>query len=198
MRTWIVEDWLAPSPLHWPDRTWGPWTVTLTWRDAGDRAECSGFSLAPLDPKRTEPVTATLLRSLPITSLIAEARRARYDDSGGGIVEALAEGQDIDVGPGLEEELRRKAEPWREAGTRRLHLGPEHHHDVAAIYSSALAAHGHPLKAVQAHWTVSRPTASRWVAAAREAGFLPPTGRGRARGNDLGLTATAPDEEGTA
>src|SRR5438445_51298 len=39
---------------------------------------------------------------------------------------------------------------------------------------------GRPRKAVADRWKVSPSTAAKWVARAREMGFLPPTGQGRA------------------
>ncbi len=190
-----VEDWLAPSVLRWPDSEAGPWEVTLRWRSAGDRAECCGLSLNPVEGTTAEPLTATLMRSLPIAGLIAAARQQRYRRAGGEILEALADGQDLDVSAGLAEQFTNAAEPWT-AGRdgRPPHLDRGFYSQVAETYSLALAAGRNPLVAVIERWTTSRPTASRWVAAARAEGLLPPTERGRPRGNGVALTDTTTEE----
>ena len=192
----VVEDWLAPSVVRWPDPEAGPWEVTLRWRSAGDRAECSGLSLDPVGSQSTEPLTATLMRSLPVAGLIAAARQERYRRSGGEVVEALADGQDLDVSAGLAEQLATASEPWT-AGRdgRPAHLDRGFYAQVAETYSVALAASRNPLVAVIERWTTSRPTASRWVAAARAEGLLPTTERGRPKGNDVALTDTTKESK---
>lgn len=52
----------------------------------------------------------------------------------------------------------------------------------AAIYKYALAAGAPPLKTVQEFAGFGKPKASDWTRRAREAGFLPPTTRGKANG----------------
>lgn len=98
-----------------------------------------------------------------------------------------AEGREheLDVSPGLVENLRRQADDWVEP-ERGRRLDDEHYRAVAVVYGSALAAGRNPLRALieEAPWSpTTKPTASRWVARARELGYLPPTDRGRARGN---------------
>lgn len=179
----VVRDELEPWIGRWPDRERGPWQVTLTWRWSEGRAECSGFALSPVD-ETCDPISATLLRQVPVMRLVADARRERFEDAGGALLEALDDGQDIDVGPGLVESLRTHSASWesRRPG-RPATLGREHYSDVAEVYSAAHAVGAPPLVAVQKRWHVARPTASRWVAAARSLNLLPATDKGRARGN---------------
>ena len=182
----VVRDWLEPWTVNWPDKERGPWSITLRWRAAGDRVDCIGLSVDALDPAASEPVTATLMRSLPVARLIAEARQHRWDEAGGSLVEAVDDGQDIDISPRLVEDMRADAQPWSAPRPgRRVELGPDFYAEVAETYSAALMAGDPPLRAIERRWTTSRPTASRWVAAARRLEFLPATQQGKARGAEL-------------
>ena len=192
----VMEDWLAPSVMRWPDPESGPWEVTLRWRAAGDRAECCGLSVDSMGGTATASVTATLMRSLPVAGLIASARQQRYRRAGGDVLEALADGQDLDVSPGLAEQFANASEPWTaKRNGRPVHLDRTFYRQVAEAYSLALASGRNPLMEVMDRWTTSRPTASRWVAAARAEGLLPPTERGRPRGNDVALTDITTEEK---
>lgn len=194
----VVRDWLEPTRLRWPDAADGPWVVTLSWREGRndhDRVvECCGLSLDPVEDGDTEPISATLIRRLPVAKLIAAGRRINFEEAGGSLLEALDDGQDIDVSFGLQEALREESAPWaeRRAG-RPAHLSDDHYRQVALAYTEAHAAGSSPLLAVQERWTVSRPTASRWVATTREKGLLPLTERGRAKSNPQ-LLGTSGDE----
>lgn len=193
-----VEDWLAPSVVRWPDAVLGPWAVTLRWRAAGDRAECAGIGLDAVDADLAEPVSSTLLRTLPLARLIATARQDRYREAGGDIVDALTDGAEVDVGIGLADAIRVSSRPWtQQRDGRPLQLDQEFYQQVAQTYSQALAAGDRPLLAVIERWTTSRPTASRWVAAARAAGLLPATERGIPKGNDFPLNNTTTKEKHT-
>jgi len=185
----VMEDWLAPWSTGWPDPGAGPWVVTLRWRAAGDRAECIGLDLQPVNPEVAEPMTATLMRSLPVAGLIARARQERYEKAGGSLADAVADGQVVDVGPGLVDQLVAASQPWEQPRKGRpVDLTPDFYAEVAEVYSAALLAGTAPLRAVEQRWTTSRPTASRWVAAARRLGLLPETQKGRARGADVTKT----------
>ena len=190
------KDSLAPSFVRWPDPARGPWEVMLTWRAREDRADCVGLALTPVNPDDAEPVTATLMRALPVAGIIAAARQWRFAASGGSVVEAYDEPQNLNVDPEFIEYLRAASEPWSERRPgRRPQLDRDHYRVVAEIYSTAHLAGHSPLRAVEKRWTVSRPTASRWVAAARAEGLLPPTQKGRASGNAALVTGPQPDQE---
>jgi hypothetical protein len=173
-----------PSSVRWPDEQAGPWEVTLDWRQAEDGIECIGVAIKALDPVTAPNITASLMRKLPIVRLIARVRRERYEREGGAVIEALDSGQDLDLDEDEAGQLRASSDPWAERRRGRpTELGHDHYRDVAIVYSAALAANAPPLRAVEKRWQVSRPTASRWVAAARSAGLLPPTEQGRAKGD---------------
>jgi hypothetical protein len=179
-----VRDWLESSRVRWPDEADGPWAVSLSWREDGGSVVCTGLSLELLPEQTPQPLTATLMRALPVAHIISAALEERFDEAGGRFAEAYDSGEDIDVDPRWVDSARASAKPWRDHRSGRpVELGESHYGEVAQIYSSALAAGRSPLIAIERHWTVSRPTASRWIAAARSAGLLPPTSRGRARGN---------------
>jgi hypothetical protein len=53
---------------------------------------------------------------------------------------------------------------------------------VAHIYQFAVAVGAKPTKWIEESFGLSRPTAGRWIAAARERGFLGPAELGKAGG----------------
>lgn len=186
----VVEDWLADTVLPWPEAK-GPWEVALHWAPGESGVVCTGFDVRLRDGADVHPMTASRLRELRLHELVQAGRRLKYERVGGDMVETYdalrAEGREheLDVSPGLVENLRRQADDWVEP-ERGQRLDDEHYRTVAVVYSSALAAGRNPLRAVieEAPWSpTTKPTASRWVARARELGYLPPTDRGRARGN---------------
>lgn len=180
-----VRDWLEPSERLWPDASSGPWEIRLTWSEGPDGSVgCTGLALSLRAGADHDVVTSTLLRDVPVARLVAEARRERYSRAGGDLVEAFEDGQEIDVSEGFIAGLKASASAWTDQPRgRRMELGSEHFREVAQVYSAAVAAGAPPLLAVETRWTVSRPTASRWVRAARDAALLPATERGVAKGN---------------
>lgn len=126
-------------------------------------------------------ITRTMMRELPVTELFESAREA--------LVELLTldvpENVDFSAVPGGEallERLRQQVEPERASlakprGGR--DLGDDHYREVAQVYKAAVAAGDSPTKAVADHFTVSKSSAAKKVARARERDFLPPTSRGR-------------------
>jgi hypothetical protein len=178
--------------LGWPHRDDGPWRVILTWRRERRRMVCTGFAVELMPGAKTEPVTTTLLRSVPALKLIA-AERERLFELAADFISAdelemeINSEADVVMASGVADELRLRRELWdapRQRG-RPVRHGTDHYRTVASVYSTALAAGRPPLEAVQKHWNGSpRPTASRWVARARQLGYLPQTTRGQALGNN--------------
>lgn len=72
-------------------------------------------------------------------------------------------------------ELLHRREP-----RRGLPITDEHLDEVAKVYRDALGAGARPTKAVMAAFHAKRPTASKWVRAARDRGFLGPAIPGKA------------------
>ena len=186
----VVRDWLADTVMPWPDEQ-GPWEIALHWAAGDSGVFCTGFDLRIMEGHKPEQVSASRLRELRLHELVREGRRRKYAEAGGELVEAyddaVAAGREdkLDVSAGFIDSIRRESADWTEP-ERSSRLTDEHYRQVAVVYSTALDAGGNPLKAVMEHpeWgPTSKPTASRWVARARADGYLPPTGRGRARGN---------------
>ena len=186
----VVEDWLADTVLPWPEAD-GPWEVALHWAPGESGVVCTGFDVRLRTGADVHAMTTSRLRELRLHELVQAGRRLKYERVGGDVVQAYDElrargrEHELDVSPGLVEHLRRQAGDWVEP-ERGRRLDDAHYRAVAVVYSSALAAGDNPLQAVieDAPWSpTTKPTASRWVARARELGYLPPTDRGRARGN---------------
>lgn len=172
----------------WPRRGRAKWAVRLEWQVVEGRAECVRCHVYPAveqdphelgllgDPgrvdrsERPEPVTTSLLRSLPLGRLVEEGRR-QHRDAGAALESA---------GATLTPEQRAA---WKAGGAGRPpEYGPEHFERVADVYSRAWAAAKPPTKAVAARWGVEQSTAAKWVARTRRLGLLAPTSRGRAGG----------------
>lgn len=132
------------------------------------------------EPKRRftrhgpQQLTATLLRQLPFSRLEREARVALRD-----LV------RNVVRGPKEPAELRRAA--GRVAG-QLLDAGSvprysvDHFREVARIYADAWDEGDPPTKAVAEAFGAERSTAAKWVAKARQLGFLTPTEKRRAGG----------------
>ena len=126
------------------------------------------FACTSLTARRTEsgkPVTGDGIRKIPVAAYVSaavrEAARQVATRSGG---EALP----VPVGQGARSYSKR---------------GPvdDTLREVAAVYRLAYVAGEAPLKSVVSAFDIPRSTASRWVAAARDKGFLGASeGRGRA------------------
>jgi hypothetical protein len=152
----------------------GPWTILVTLERGDGEWQCVGFWVS--SPKG-KPITASLLRSLPVGTLIDLARKMRADADQHG---ARNEPADLERRAQLrhKELLRRRSE-----GGRPRDWGPEHFAEVASIYLLALESGEKPTQSVARHFKVERSTAAKWVARARhEYGLLAPTARGRTSG----------------
>ena len=115
------------------------------------------------------PVTSAGLRALPIARLVREALDAVAMDEAslpGGIVRR--------------EPPARPVEPGARTPRRGALVTDEHLRDVAARYRAAIQRGEAPTKAVADELYASRPTAARWIARARERGFLGASLPGRA------------------
>jgi hypothetical protein len=177
-----MRDWLEPSRVRWQDAEAGPWQITLRWSQIDGRVECVGVALDPLSPDKPCIVSTATWRAIPLRSLITQARRARFEEFGGHIAEAAPDLAASGLDQSWLDHFEATSAPWRDRSRGRpVELGPDHYREVAEEYSRAFSDGGsrQPLQAIRQRWDVSKPTASRWVAAARELKLLPPTGRGR-------------------
>lgn len=192
---------MAMSPREtdflWPDEQAGPWWVHIWWRlqhgvptpvgfsmrswVQGDERRASGphNNLPTADEDAVLPrIDARLMRNLPTGALLAKGREV--------LTERLR--HDVDT-TGWPQEWLEGLERWRasvaaereavESGRRGRYLGDDHYREVADVYAVALQEGRNPTAAVTEHFTVSKSAAAKKVARAREAGFLPPTTKGR-------------------
>jgi len=163
--------------FFWTERgAWGPWLSLpfegLPWSISVRVAEVGGFPqivclklevgmvkgqgqiswdpssdhLIWAGPRDMDPtITTDLLRQLPLRQLRAAAIARFYEPHGLDWLEPF--------------KLERPSGGWP----------TEHYRDVAVVYRSA---HDAPLVAIRQKWNVSRAAASKWVAKARELGYL--------------------------
>lgn len=156
-----------------------------------------------IDLDRAQPIRALTLRQFPLGAVVSEAIRAEIERRPltlGMLADPDAMREAVESGNTFSLELSSDPDAWqaqfpdrwakrreeamaanRGRGGRRGH-GPAHYADVATVYADAWAKGGHPTQAVSGHWTVAKATAAKWVARARELGFLEPTTKGRAGG----------------
>lgn len=195
----VVRDYLADTVLPWP-RDSGPWEVALHWRPGDFGVECVGFDLRLPADAPTTPLTASKLRELRLQELIRKGRQEKYEEAGGNLLDAYddavaneEENELTALSPSFVDSIRAEVDDWRERREgRRPHLDEDFYRVVATVYSKAIQRGEQPLQAVIAEMgPISKPSASRWVKQARELGYLPPTGRGRAQGNPALLDGEA-------
>jgi hypothetical protein len=181
-------NYLGAHTSPWPDPRRGPWWIRYHFAEVDGRAECVGLDLQSFRERRgrqeattaagPQPVTATLLRQLPVATLISEARRDQAD-----LVEWASRAKE--VGARARRAAGKQVPPFEQArrrGGRPRERGPEHFEAVAAVYSDALRLGDRPTKAVEQRWQVAASTAAKWVRQARRLGFLGPTTQGKAGG----------------
>lgn len=169
----------------WPDPAAGPWWVKIWWRSQRGVPTPVGISLrswvtreesratgphnalpAPKDEVLFPAITGKLLRSLPLGQFI-EATHSQY--------EQLLDLPSWREWPDAAADRAAMAD-GRRTGTR--DLGDAHYGEVARIYREAVKRRESPTKAVAEAFTISKSTAAKQVARARERGLLPPTSRG--------------------
>jgi hypothetical protein len=194
---WNVTDWT--------DRSGRVWTVRLGWAGLPDRLQCVAMDLRPAADE-PEPLTATLLRDLPLGRLIEGSRRvmtAQLAIAGSDLetLKKLAAARMtnplvrrmIDAAIESSEAARQRARDGVEAivgaieqpkGRRPLY-DDEHFKKVADVYlASWRSGSPNPTKDVADHesFRVTRSTAAKWVARARSLGYLAETTQGRPSG----------------
>ncbi len=169
----------------------GTYLITLDFAEVDGRLECVRFAIGTdvEDPDAPDPapLTASALRAVPLRELIDDTlfqqtkslrRWARAAGPSGGEASDLR-----DRVAAAEASLGR-------APGRPPEYTEDHFKLVADAYTRAWKINLPPRAAVATRWQVSRSTAAKWVARARQMGFLPPTERGRPRGGQPTAEAT--------
>jgi hypothetical protein len=180
---------------EWPTEVDGT-RVVLRYAEVDGRAECVGLEVgadfeagnAP-DP---HPLTSSTLRRIKLAQLIEEgARHYRDRLHEQADLPGFLNSESDPEGERLAGRIRTRARrrlPAATAAARRgrtgrpVERGPEHLAQVAKVYVDAYRAGQHPTKAVGQTWQVSRTTAAKWVARARDVGLLGATSPRRAGG----------------
>ena len=178
----------------------GPWYVTLDFGSVNGRLECVGLHLTPADDAHPKILNTRVLRLLPLSRL-AQVGRARLVNRA--FVQAFAPrkvfdelGMEFSLDESLAallwfaDENALAQEPVLpipvERSSRRgrkPRFGADHYSTVAGQYSDAWRNGLNPTAEVAALHHVSKSTAAKWIATARQLGYLPPTERGQSRGN---------------
>ncbi len=157
----------------WPSHRHGPWLIELHWQVIDGRAECVGFDLRSSLPeshrlwagyrgilrRKGTPLTATLLRRIPVGQLVAEHRDELHGMYGGTVFDP--------------------------AGARRPKSTPARLTEAAASYQRAWKSGTSTTRAVEQHFTISAGAARKLIWQARDAGLLPKTQSGVARGGRI-------------
>lgn len=155
--------------LGWQDQEGLPWGIALRFAVIDGKVQCAGFEVHPVGGNR--PVTAALVRSVPVGRLVAEVLRDPplafthlSDQPPFSALVTLAGQRDPRVSPESESGIDDKPRPGRPRK-----YGPEHYARVAQIYLEATTK---PTKRVAEHFDVPVTRASNWVRTARDLGLL--------------------------
>lgn len=185
---------LTSPKVRYPDDDAGPWELTFHFAVLDGQVECVGVDVRSVtvvrrdDGSRTyrtlpygdgpQRVTAALVRSLPIGSLMSRAlERAR------GLTRAVASSPYVPK-DARDEAATRAADLGGDAPGRRRDWPPERLAEVAAVYREARNRRQPPTKAVAERFSVSESMAAKLVHRCRdpELGLLGPTTPGKAGG----------------
>jgi hypothetical protein len=189
---------LGKHSTPWFDSSGNPWWLTFHWGEVDGRPECVGLDvrgfmerggkttgLAPggalgvVSGPDLRAVTASLLRDMPLASLVRENKQAASD------LRRWYSTQKKATRRGRQLAFK-QAEAFE--APRQRKYGREHYAKVAEIYATAYGKHQPPTKAVaespELGGPVSRSTAAKWVARAREMHLLGTTSMRKAGGVD--------------
>ena len=181
------------SSFLWPDEDDPAWFIRLWWSLVDGRYEVTGFEMgpAPLGGKQV-PLTATLLRSVPLGTLIEEGRRYQiaYKNEMVADLEGDQEFREMFSEHGSDPDVLlrgsvRELEVLTNPPARNRSYNEDHWRRVTAVYDRAWATGWPPTRAVAEQFGVTRSTAAKWVSNCRKKGLLPPTQKTRPRGNPV-------------
>jgi hypothetical protein len=162
----------------WPDAKRGPWQIQFAWGVLKGRSECIGVEIRSAGEPL--PLTTTLLRDIPLATLID---RDRASQSAKEQVTHLLAAEIRQKGKGFHFVSVPVHTPASRKGGRRPLYGPQHFQEVAKVYAETWQlGRKAPTTAVAERWHVTPSTAAKWVARARQMRLLGPTEQGHAGG----------------
>ena len=183
----IVQVKTSEERQFWPDENAGPWEVVLSFAKQSDGSEpCVGVSVRWRDPRgtamRPSDVSTTLIRSIPVGSMIAQRQRS--------LAESIARQEHVErwartrrrgeplvsLAPPTEvvQAVQRQLEGRRGRPGRPPMRSAKFYARVARIYAEAYVRGQNPTQAVAAAIPLSRSGAGKAVYRARELGLLGP------------------------
>jgi hypothetical protein len=189
----VVKGGPDPWTCRWPDDH-GPWELQLSWRWASAGYECTGISISLVPEADLQSITASLVRGIPVQSIIRRAREEMAYEDAGALLEAYEAGVAGDpeyaqladeLSPSVVEGLQQQVKSWtsRTARPQPEQSDADFYREVALVYMEAMNHGKPPTLAVAKHFHVSRPTASRYLVKTREMKLLPRAQPGKATTN---------------
>jgi hypothetical protein len=155
----------------WPDAPAGGWRVDLIWCEIDGRQECVGLAVVG---DGSVPFTASLLRRLPLGTIVTEYRRETVALSKRMLESAAQIGVEMPV-------LQRRTEALT---APRRRYDNDYYQAVADAYDEAMRIGIPPTAHVQSVLGLkTRTQAAKQVARARDRRFLPPTEQRVPKGN---------------
>lgn len=193
-------DWgvFRESSFLWPDEDDPAWLIRLRWCLVDGRYEVSGFEMNAVRDNGIL-LTATLLRSVPLGSLIEKARRNQiaFKKESAVLLQRTQESRDTfaEIGYPTDESLQYSLKELQQGILKEIEVlenppprsryDEEHWKLVTEVYDRAWAAGSAPTRDVANHFCVTRTTAAKWVSNCRKRGLLPQTQKTRPRGNPM-------------
>ncbi len=175
---WLVARRTHTETLDWDDAEGSHWQVSLRFALVGEVVRCTGFAIVSTDDQT--PVTSTLVRSVPVGTLIDEVLTDAPRDliRVAGLPPFNTVSRLAQTNLGLTRSRDEDATEERRRG-RPFKYGADHYAEVARLYMEAPTR---PTARVAAHFDVPRTRAANWVRTAREMGLLE---RGYTKDSDL-------------
>lgn len=175
---------------RYPDPFAGPWRLTFHFAELNGIAECVGLDVRSFKETVTEsgdrvtqpvggaltPVSASLVRSLPVAGLVTSAVKDFAH-----LLGWTADGEE-GTNPQARQAARDALPRYERHQGSRTYWTRERLAEVADVYAQALALKQRPTQAVAGTFNLSPSMAAKLVGRCRKEGLLDPTTPGKAGG----------------